>query len=156
MFKLASLSVVLLAMTLFVVPAAAGPIGFSGYFAPANWTLGNGGTNGYVTPAAPSSIALYGSHNYGPAGGDYFVIQAPTDGTVSFSWDFEDTPEEGYATFYAMENWNPVWVAGSTGQSGTYSFTINAGDWFGFDVGSIGIYNPYVNISNFDFVSATP
>ncbi len=158
MFRLGFIAVVLLALTAFVVPAAAAPIGFSGYFAPVNWTFNTGGMTDVSvdTTGAPDSITLYGSSNPDQPGGDNYMIQAPADGTISFSYYFAGVPSQFYATFYSMENWNPIWITEWPGTSGTHSYTVTAGEWIGFDVGSSGYYNPYATITNFDFTAAVP
>lgn len=145
MIRLGSLAVVLLTLMFFVVPATAGPIGFSGYYAPANWTVHNAGTGSIVTAGAPASMTIYGGW-----GGENMVIAAPWAGTVAFSYDFQANGDSG--GFWAMENGTPVEIASQSG-TGTYSFTVTQGEMFGFDVGSQG-GTPYVTVSSFDAPTA--
>ena len=134
-------------------------VGFQGPYAPANWTLTtNGGDGSVVTLGAPTSITLIGNDNGVGANTDFTTLAAG-DGLVSFSWDYStvDGP-----------NWDPFGYllggvftqltddSGAQTQSGTASFSVLAGQTFGFRVNSVdGTFGPAQSIiSSFEVGSA--
>jgi hypothetical protein len=137
--RLSAVALLSAALMLVVSPQAqASIVGFQGPYDPANWTLTTNGGNGSVdTSGAPTSITLIGSDT---GSGiqiftDYTTL-AVGDGLVSFSWD--------YITFDGAPNWDPFgYLLGGTftqltddsgplSQSGSASFSVLAGQTFGF------------------------
>ncbi len=119
-------------------------VGFEGPYAPANWTLTtNGGDGSVVTLGAPTSITLIGSAigSGNPIPTDFTTLAAG-DGLVSFSWNYETFDTEG-------PSWDPFGYllgvvftqltddSGANTQSGTASFSVLAGQTFGFRVFSV-------------------
>ena len=138
-------------------------VGFEGPYAPANWTLAtNGGDGSVVTLGAPTSITLIGSDTGStlPISTDFTTL-AVGDGLVSFSWNYE-TFDSG------SPNWDPFGYlldgaftqltdnSGANTQSGTASFSVLAGQTFGFRVNSVdGTFGPAQSIiSSFEVGSA--
>ena len=138
-------------------------VGFQGPYAPANWTLTtNGGDGSVVTLGAPTSITLIGSAtgSGNPIPTDFTTL-AVGDGLVSFSWNYETFDSEG-------PNWDPFGYllggvftqltddSGAQTQSGTASFSVLAGQTFGFRVFSVDdTFGPAQSIiSSFEVGSA--
>jgi hypothetical protein len=71
--------------------------GFTGAYAPSNWTLSNNNTNGYVdTSNAPSSISIIGGEEGGSGSGQTtYTTTALIGGLLSFNWS------------YGTADWNP-------------------------------------------------
>jgi flagellin len=119
---------------LFVSPTGAG---FSGSYAPGNWTetkVNNtdGSTN---TAGAPTSIILTGPDDGGTNGEENFTITAQAGGTVSFNWTFSSADPGGgdYDTAGYLINGVYTKIVNIDSQgSGSSSFTVSAGDTFGF------------------------
>jgi hypothetical protein len=124
----------------------------------------NGGNGSVDTSGAPTSITLIGSDTWSGIQifTDYTTL-AVGDGLVSFSWD--------YITFdTAGPTWDPFgYLLGGTftqltdngggqSQSGSASFSVLAGQTFGFRVVTIdGIYGPAQStISSFEAPAAIP
>jgi hypothetical protein len=135
-------------------------VGFQGPYAPDNWTLTtNGGDGSVVTSGAPTSITLIGS-DAGTGNFTDFTTLAVGAGLVSFSWDyitFDEGPSFdpfGYlldGTFTQLTD-----DGGGSPQSGTASFSVLAGQTFGFRVNSVdGLFGPAQSIiSSFEVGSA--
>jgi hypothetical protein len=72
--------------------------GFTGAYAPSNWTLSNDNTNGYVdTSNAPSSISIIGGDLGGlGAGQTTYTTTALIGGLLSFNWS------------YGTADWKPI------------------------------------------------
>jgi hypothetical protein len=136
-------------------------VGFEGPYAPANWTLTtNGGDGSVVTLGAPTSITLIGNNNDVGANTDFTTL-AVGDGLVSFSWNYETFDNGG-------PGWDPFGYllggvftqltddSGAQTQSGTASFSVLAGQTFGFRVNSVdGTFGPAQSIiSSFEVGSA--
>ena len=109
---------------------------FAGDYAPANWTQSIQGDGFINTGGAPASISLSGADDYSDTDQNTdFTIAAPTAGTVSFDWDYstDDDPEydpygyllNGVFTQLTINNFD-------INQSGSVSFSVLAGDVFGF------------------------
>jgi hypothetical protein len=107
---------------------------FSGYYAPANFTLTNTNANGTVNTAlAPASIAITGGNNgSGNPGTTDFTIAAPAAGLVSFDWAYAsaDLPTLDDAGF--LLNGTYIQLAPVGGLLGTFGLAVQAGDTFGF------------------------
>ena len=145
---LGSLSLAALSLA-FAAPAEAS--GFSGPYAPANWTFtANGGDGSVNTAGAPASINLTGSNN-GIGEPTNYTINSVVDGQVSFSWSYSSVDSPGYDSFGYLLNGNFNFLANSNGQTDTTAFSVAAGDSFGFSITSLdGIFGPGIaTISNF-------
>ena len=110
---------------------------FLGDYAPANWTQSIQGDGSINISGAPASIVLNGSNDLSGEANTDFTIASPADGTVSFDWAYvtADLPTgadtSGYllnGVFFRLSN-DSVVVAD---QSGSASFSVLAGDVFGF------------------------
>jgi len=111
-------------------------VGFQGPYAPVNWTLTtNGGSGSVDTSGAPTSITLEGS-NSGRGNSTDFTTLAVGDGLVSFSWDYTTFDSGSYydpfgylrdGTFTQLTDRD-----GPLNQSGSASFSVLAGQTFGF------------------------
>jgi hypothetical protein len=159
-----------LALTLSAPAQAAG---FAGDYAPSNFTLSNTLTNGYVDlSAVPSMITLFGGDdttqmfNFGQT---RYVTTAAASGTVSFSWlyntDDPGDPSTSLFSFYDRAGYIRNGVKTrltvdtvGTGQSGTASFSVAAGDSFGFyvDTEDNGNGRGSIAISAFNAPTAEP
>ena len=115
--------------------------GFSGDFAPANWTVTQFNSNGSVsTINAPTSITITGPNNGSNSYGfTKYTIAAPSNGTVRFSWVYStnDGAVYDYPQFYI--NGTPSMLSsynnyGGQNQNGTGSYVLTAGSLFGFAV----------------------
>ena len=110
---------------------------FAGDYAPANWTQSIGGDGSINTSGAPGSIVLAGADDDSfTTNNTDFTIASPAAGTVSFNW-----------AYYSLDTWasedpfgyllNGVYTGLTDGsdsltQSGSASFSVLAGDLFGF------------------------
>jgi len=117
--------------------ANAAPIGFSGPYAPANWTFTTVNSDGTVnTSGAPNSISITSGNNssFSPGQTNY-TITIPYNGVVSFDWAFNtvDPPAIfdpfGYTVNGVYTELTDPFV---TAQSGSVSIFLNQGDVFGF------------------------
>lgn len=120
-------------------------VGFEGPYAPANWTLATNGGDGSVdTAGAPASITLFGSDtgSFNPISTDFTTLAAG-DGLVSFSWNYltfdpgaiEPGPffdRFGYLLGGSFTQLSDNF--GASSQSGTASFSVVAGQTFGFRI----------------------
>ena len=112
--------------------------GFTGIYAPVNWTISQDNSNGLVnTGGAPSNIILTSGTNQnvnGFGGTTSYRIAVGCSGTVSLNWSFStsdiafsDRPRyqinSGAST--DMPGFN---IFGGTSQSGTASIPVNQGD----------------------------
>lgn len=133
---------VILAASVFVVPAIANPVGFSGYYAQGNWNItnnqGDAPSSGLSVDfsGAPDSITINGG-----VGGEIMSIIAPESGTVSFSYSFTDYSNSSsgiYVTIGGWDNWFQVSDFTPTGSTstGSYSFAVNQDEIFGIGVGT--------------------
>lgn len=136
--------------------------GFTGAYAPSNWTLSNyNNANGYVdTSNAPSSISIIGGDGDNGDGGNFdgrttYTTTALIGGLFSFNWS------------YGTDDWNPSFDpfgfvlngaftqltndSGPNEQSGTFSTTLAQGDIFGFGINTVdSVEGPgYATISDF-------
>jgi len=151
------------AAALLGVQAPAQADGFSGYYAPANWTLTELGiASGSVdTSGAPGSITLIGADDdSGDWADTYYWITAEAAGTVSFDWLYNSDDLPGYdGGFYVVGSLDDyVFLSTTDGESGTVSFSVAAGDLFGFNMysedSSFGAGQ--LTISNFSVTAAVP
>ena len=138
--------------------------GFTGAFAPANWTFANTNANGSVnTTSAPASIALTGGNNgSGSAGNSNYTIVVPASGNISFNWNYSTSDGANWDRPRILINGTPTILSGyntsgATSQSGTMTVPVTAGQTFGFNMNTLD--NSFgaatVTISNFN-ATATP
>lgn len=109
---------------------------FAGDYAPANWTQSIQGDGFINTGGAPASISLSGAENVSFTDQNTdFTIAAPTAGTVSFDWAFFTDDYPGADPFGYLLNGAFTQLTindASLTQSGSVSFSVLAGDVFGF------------------------
>jgi hypothetical protein len=135
---------------------------FAGDYAPANWTQSIGGDGYIVTGGAPGSIVLAGANDesFTDQNTD-FTIAAPSAGTVSFDWSYETLDWIAAADPFGYLL-NGVYTElidgfGLLTQSGSASFSVLAGDMFGFrQIGNTFDGRAATLISNFNGPLATP
>jgi hypothetical protein len=116
--------------------SAATVFGFQTPYAPINWTLTNNNADGSVnTSGAPTSISLTGGNNGSNAPGttDYTTTAAAA-GTVTFDWNYSSSDDPGWDGFGYLLNGSFSFLADSSGQNGTSTFNVLAGDSFGFRI----------------------
>ncbi len=134
MKSILSCAVVLICMVVSGAQAThAAVIGFTGDFAPGNWTTTLDGGDGYVnTSNAPISVVIASANNSdGNARNTDFSIAMPFTGSISFDWSF--------TTSDIIPVWDPFLVGidgvytqltndgGSQSQSGSYSVSLLEG-----------------------------
>jgi hypothetical protein len=141
-------------------------VGFSGSYAPANFTLTNTNSNGSVnTSGAPNSIVLTGSNNGSASAGtlDYTVAAAGA-GTFSFNWSYTTADSTYWDPFSVLINGVATQLTAATtsntgvlNESGTYTTTANLGDIIGWRVATRDNFGgaPTVTISNFSAPEAS-
>lgn len=134
----AGLAIGTLSLTL-AEPAHA--LGFTGPYAPINFTLENNNADGFVdTSGAPASISITGGNQGGGGfGSTTFLTTAPGAGQVSFDWLYNTLDADGpsFDPFgYILNGFFTQLTdnAGANSQSGTASFNVLLGDIFGFEV----------------------
>jgi hypothetical protein len=116
-------------------------IGFTGDFAPGNWTTTLNGGDGYVnTSNAPTSVVIASANNGGGERNTDFSIAMPFTGAISFDWSF--TTSDG-------PFWDPFLVGidgvytrlttngGPNSQTGSYSVSVLAGQVFTLRANSV-------------------
>lgn len=119
-----------------IANSAVAQTGLTGYYDIVNWTLvENSGS--IITSNTPDEITFI-SGDAGDEDVTYMIITAPNNGTVSFNWDYstvDEAPEYDFP-FYIIDgvehpfsSFNP---GGANTQSGTESFSVTAGQTFGF------------------------
>ena len=116
---------------------------FAGGYAPTNWTQSIGGDGSINTGGAPASITLIGANDgngFGNPANTDFTIAAPTAGTVSVDWAYSTDDEKAqYDPFGYLLNGAFIKLTndGVANQSGSASFSVLAGDVFGFRQNSV-------------------
>jgi uncharacterized protein YhjY with autotransporter beta-barrel domain len=117
--------------------------GFSGLFAPSNWTLTNQNANGFVNSSlAPASISITGGDNQSfQPGSTQFKINTPISGSYSFKWIYT-TKDVGsvYDPFYFIKNNQSIQLTSDNGglsQVGTYTFNADTSDQFGYEIKTV-------------------
>ena len=121
-------------------------VGFQGPYDPVNWTLTTNGGDGSVdTSVAPGSITLVGSNN-GAGNFTDFTTLAVGDGLVSFSWDYSTFDDLAvFDPFGYLRNGTFTQLTDNSlrNQSGSASFSVLAGQTFGFRADTIdSMYGP--------------
>ncbi len=115
---------------------------FAGYYAPANWTQSIQGDGSINTGGAPASISLSGADDNSDTNQNTdFTIAAPTAGTVSFDWAYsnpDDSPQFDPFGYLLNGAFTRLTINNSSStQSGSVSFSVLAGDVFGFRQNSV-------------------
>jgi hypothetical protein len=128
--------------------------GFTGPYAPANWTFSTNGGGSVDTSGAPGSIAL--TNQITETGADEYArysIMIPSSGTVSFNWNriFSYIVSFGY---FLNGTYNETAAALYGAESGSVSFAASAGDVFTFQALTNSWDSQTVTISNFSAPSA--
>ena len=136
--------------------------GFTGAYAPSNWTLSNNNTNGYVdTSNAPSSITIIGGDLGGVGFGQTtYTTTALIGGLLSFNWSYGPADwDPGSDPFGFVLNGAFTQLtnsSGPNGQSGAFSTTLAQGDIFGFGINTVdNVANP-ANATISDFAAPVP
>lgn len=135
--------------------------GFSGFYAPSNWTLTtNGGDGSVFLDDSPSTIRLTGNDAGRSNIGTDYTTFAVGSGSVSFRWDYATEDGPYYDKFgYLLSGifTELTFEDGESSQFGTAIFNVSSGDIFGFRIlstdGCCGAGNS--TISNFS-APATP
>ena len=137
--------------------------GFTGAYAPSNWSLSNNNTNGYVdTSNAPSSISIIGGNTGGGGPGQTtYTTTALIGGLLSFNWSYGTADwNPGYDPFgfvlngaftQLTDNFGPYY-----GQSGSFSTTLAQGDIFGFGINTVDNALGSANATISDFAAPVP
>ena len=133
---------------------------FTGVYAPPNWTQTvqpNGSINAFTAPTSISLTSASDGVDLGQNKNTDFTIAAPFTGTVSFTWAYTTTDELGpeYDPFGYLLNGNFTQLTSNTGadsQTGSTSFSVIAGQVFGFRQNSLdSLGDPATTtISNFN------
>ncbi|MBX3360641.1 MAG: hypothetical protein KF705_04250 [Phycisphaeraceae bacterium] len=101
--------------------------GFTGDYAPANWTFQTN-QNGFVQQHDASTLVLVGPDNGSFAFGfsDLFLV-VPQGGTISFDWSYSSNDDPGFdAGFYIANSF--FFLSDTNGDSGSVSgLTVNVG-----------------------------
>ncbi len=126
--------------TLFTFDNAANAAGFQGDYDPSNWTetiFGEAPTDPFSdTSGAPDSISLTGGADavveFGPASGIDFTITALTTDEVSFDWSMDGVGEDGLQSFGYLLDGVFTLLTNSGPESGSTTFSVMAGQVFGF------------------------
>jgi hypothetical protein len=117
---------------------------FIGVYTPNNFTLLNTNADGFATsPDGGLSVVLTGGNNGSDLAGttDFFIV-ASASGSVQFSWSYSacdqlnicDDPGFDFAGYLLNNTFNQL---ADSALAGSKNFTVNAGDTFGFRVGTV-------------------
>jgi hypothetical protein len=116
------------------------------------WTLTDTSADGFVTPSALGVDITGGNNGSGDPGTTDFQIVAAGTGLVSFNYVYFslDLPTLDYAGYLLGPNFFLL-TDGTSNNSGTQSFSVTAGESFGFRVGTIdNQFEPGIlSVSNF-------
>lgn len=142
---------------------AAQAAGFSGAYAPANWSLTNSNADGFVVPLnAPTSITITGGNNGSLSSGlTTYVTTAAASGLVSFDWNYSTQDDSAFFDpfgFVLNGSFTQLTDDSLSGQSGSFSTSVTSGDTFGFYVSTVdNIFGRGSSvISNFVAPASTP
>ena len=138
-------------------PTESFAIGFSGSYAPSNWTFGTSNGGSVNTTNAPTSITL---NNTVLDGSTSYTVTAAGSGTVTFNWSYtnpRDTANYNPLLFILNGNRTSLFDLVANSGSGTDSFSVAAGDRFGFKLESLQSFGPAsTTFTNFSAPDATP
>lgn len=146
--------------------AVADDINFTGMYGPGSFvTNTNGGSGSVDTSGAPWNITIHGNNAGGSNIDTTWTTVAAYSGTITFNWSYWTSDSDGGGwdhPFYIVVAGQTVLCCdtffGTGTGSGTISFHINAGETFGFGVGSAdGLFGAgHLKISNFSSVGDVP
>jgi hypothetical protein len=162
LMKKLSMATVGAAVVALGVVDSAQAFGFTGAYAPSNWTLSNNNTNGYVdTSNAPSSISIIGGNTgQGLPGQTTYTTTALIGGLLSFNWSYGTADwNPGYDPFGFVLNGAFTQLtnnSGPNGQSGAFSTTLAQGDIFGFGINTTDNIVGPGNATISDFAAPVP
>ena len=147
-FRLRNVTPFVLCLGFFALTASAQDFDFDGYYDPANWTTT--GTGSVDTSGAPSSITLIGP-DAGSAADLDFTIEVPASGNFSFNWAYNSTDSPGFDHGGWLLNGVFTELSDTSGESGSVSTPVSAGDIIGFSIISDdGLFDPgTMTITNF-------
>jgi hypothetical protein len=180
--------IVALSLAIAAGPASARSIGqdFAGPYSPARWMTaltgalpGGGLPAGVDASGAPSTVTVVGGDGVPPGGTDcwddtlpsprkgcaiFYTITASRAGTVRFDWayeSFDNSSSAKYDVFGYVVNGAKTQLTADEGpvvQSGSVSFTVLAGQTFGFwlDCGDCGYGNAQATVRGFSAPAAEP
>jgi len=140
-------------------------LGFTGDYAPSNFTLTNDSADGFVnTFGSPNSISITGGNNQSDFSGlTSYLTTAAANGLVSFNWNYTTQDRDGssFDPFGYILNgtFSQLTTNGLSGsQSGDTSFSVALGDSFGFGVQTRDnlLGSSSAAISNFSASTAVP
>src|SRR5664280_1680618 len=144
-----------IALSLVFAPVA--HAGFVGAYAFDQWTLTNYSADGSVIPTADGIQITGGSGGSGDMGTTDFTILAAGTGLVSFSWAYFslDLPTYDNAGYLLSGAYSVL--ADTSGEAGNQSFSVVAGQQFGFRVATLdNMFEPGImSISNFSAPQGT-
>jgi hypothetical protein len=166
MNRYSKILLVLVLVTLASSTALADDVGFTGNYGPGSWTFFNTGSAGGSGSLDSSTMSITGNDSgcwpcYGGASVGYTTTAAYA-ATISFNWAFTTFDSDGTGfdyPFYITINGNNVFAnSGPSSQNGVISFSVNAGDVFGFGVYSVDqAFGPGVlTVTNFKSVGDVP
>jgi len=116
-------------------------IGFTGDFAPGNWTTTLDGGDGYVnTSNAPTSVVIASADNGGGGRNTDFSIAMPFTGAISFDWSFTTSDGPVFDPFFVGIDGIYTQLTDNGGlqsQSGSYSVSVLAGQVFTLRANSV-------------------
>ena len=132
---------------------------FSGDFAPANWTLTGTSASSDAsvdTTNAPTSIIFNGNNSdFGDCCDlqDDYAVTVPSDGLISFSYDFVNNDEDEYEEFYYVVNGVATLITQPTASGTIMDISVSSGDSFAFRIfsGDDCCGAGSATISNFSF-----
>lgn len=129
-------------MAVLVVPVLAAILStkaaadFSGYYAPGNWSVFTVGDGFVDVGGAPASITIVGPNDgSGNFGYTDIIIAADVTGTFNFDWSYFSVDDPGFDTGFYI-NAGFVVLTDASGDSGSVSVPVNAGDIIGWSVES--------------------
>lgn len=116
-------------------------VGFTGDFAPGNWTTTLNGGDGYVnTSNAPTSVVIASANNKAGAQNTDFSIAMPFNGAISFDWSFTTSDGPFFDPFLVGIDGVYTQLTNNDGplsQTGSYSVSVLAGQVFTLRANSV-------------------
>lgn len=137
------LSVLSVAAAALLAPGSAwghGIVGFTGPYAPDQWTFSHGYGNGSIDLAGvPSTIVMVGSYNGIPANTDW-LSTAAEDGHIMIDWSYASSDDAGMDSFGYLLNGVFTKLADQDAARFT-QFDVMGGDRFGFRLATLDAQN---------------
>jgi hypothetical protein len=111
--------------------------GFSGPYAPGNWTAVTSGNGAINTGGAPGTISMTSSDNWSYSSGNQdFTISLPDSGLISFNWSYTTSDwNPSFDPFGYLLNGSFFQLTNNTGpnsQRGSELVSVSISDIFGF------------------------